>query len=51
MEELRYGSVSKEEKKQEIFSQKLGNGGYNHKITDWNKFTEFAKKYGGIGNG
>ncbi|BET31196.1 hypothetical protein wHma_06490 [Wolbachia pipientis] len=32
-------------------SKKLGNGGYNHKITDWNKFTEFAKKYGGIGNG
>lgn len=28
-------------------SKKLGNGGYNHKITDWNKFTEFAKKYGG----
>ncbi|WP_410543482.1 IS630 transposase-related protein [Wolbachia endosymbiont of Frankliniella intonsa] len=25
-------------------SKKLGNGGYNHKITDWNKFTEFAKK-------
>ena len=28
-------------------SKKLGNGGYNHKITDRNKFTEFAKKYGG----
>ncbi|WGJ61857.1 IS630 family transposase [Wolbachia endosymbiont of Frankliniella intonsa] len=28
-------------------SKKLGNGGYNHKITDWNKFTEFAKKHGG----
>ena len=28
-------------------SKKLGNVGYNHKITDWNKFTEFAKKYGG----
>ena len=28
-------------------SKKLGNVGYNHKITDWNKFTEFAKKHGG----
>ncbi len=28
-------------------SKKLGNVGYNHKITDRNKFTEFAKKHGG----
>lgn len=27
-------------------SKKLGNGGYNHKIIDWDKFTEFAKKHG-----
>ena len=28
-------------------SKKLGNGGYNHKITDWNAFAEFAQKHGG----
>ena len=28
-------------------AKKLGNKGYNHKITDWNAFTEFAKKHGG----
>lgn len=27
-------------------SKKLGNGGYNHKITDWDAFAEFAKKHG-----
>lgn len=27
-------------------SKKLGNRGYNHKITDWNAFAEFIKKYG-----
>lgn len=27
-------------------SKKLGNTGYNHKITDWNAFAEFIKKYG-----
>jgi predicted transcriptional regulator len=25
----------------------LGNRGYNHKITDWDAFAEFVKKYGG----
>lgn len=28
-------------------SKKQGSVGYNHKITDWNAFTEFAKKHGG----
>lgn len=28
-------------------SKKPGSAGYNHKITDWNAFTEFAKKHGG----
>lgn len=28
-------------------SKKLGNRGYNHKITDWNAFAEFIKKHGG----
>ncbi|GHM58969.1 MAG: transposase [Candidatus Mesenet longicola] len=28
-------------------SKKLGTGGYNHKITDWGAFAEFAKKHGG----
>lgn len=28
-------------------SKKLGSVGYNHKITDWNTFAEFAKKHGG----
>lgn len=27
-------------------SKKLGSVGYNHKITDWNVFAEFAKKHG-----
>ena len=27
-------------------SKKLGNRGYNHKITDWNAFAEFVKKHG-----
>lgn len=28
-------------------SKKLGNRGYNHKITDCNAFAEFIKKHGG----
>ncbi|WP_341819807.1 IS630 family transposase [Wolbachia endosymbiont (group A) of Brachyopa scutellaris] len=28
-------------------SKKLGNGGYNHKITDWDTFAKFAREHGG----
>ncbi|WCR52998.1 MAG: hypothetical protein PG981_000020 [Wolbachia endosymbiont of Ctenocephalides orientis wCori] len=28
-------------------SKKPGNAAYNHKITDWDEFAEFAKKHGG----
>ncbi len=28
-------------------SKKLGNGGYNHKITDWDAFAKFARENGG----
>ncbi len=31
-------------------SKKPGSVGYNHKITDWNAFAEFAKKHDSIGN-
>ncbi len=39
--------TSKAQRNGSFASKKPGSVGYNHKITDRNAFTEFAKKHGG----
>ncbi len=42
-----YEWKKRREKTGDFQSKKPGSVGYNHKITDWNAFTEFANEQGG----